>query len=823
MSELLNQVATALEGRYEIKEELGSGGMATVFLAHDLQYEREVAVKVLKPSLSEAMGEKRFLREVQITANLNHPGILPMLDSGVAQGVMYYVMPYVEGGSLRGLLEREAQLEIDEAVRITCELAAALDVAHEHNVVHRDIKPENVLMHDGRPVLADFGIATLVDTTDSSVTTAKDLVMGTVAYMSPERCTGESRGERRSDVYALGCVAYEMLSGERPFTARTTTGLVARIVAEPPRSIRIVRPAISKQVEKVVLRSLAKVPADRQRTAGKFADDFTRAAGERVIHPATRVLTAAIVILLALLGIKTIVDSLSHEESAEWFPRTEIAVRFSATDSTESSAWFASALTRGVTRALSIGGAPSVRSGNALASFPSEHSNRSVAQVLEIGTIVDGHVTTRDSTVILDVALVSTRTSRLLGDVSRDSVRVGEQFGLLDRTAGALANQLREQLGMTIRLERWRAETGNEAAWRSVQRAHSLREEALEQAERTRRTSTAYRMLSEADSLLSNAERSDTSWVEPTLLRGFLEHDRVRVAEFSNLADVDTSEVLGWIRRGLLIADQLVLAHGSNAKAMELRGLLKIRQWFWSPEELASSVLNGAIADLLAGLKDDESMVGAWLGLYTAYGALGQFEEGARAMDRALVVDAWHQEVEASRVHQVFTALRQRDVEAARTHCAFGRLHYPKNPLFFSCGLDVLGWTGVTEADVAHAWDLTAEIEGLQGYGDLDNRWHYRRMLVASIAARAGLRDSAVSILQNAETDPNRMGSARHWLAQKANVFLLIGDTATSLQLLKEYLEANPQQRLFVSEHVWYQPLHDHPEFASMVDTSQAN
>ena len=261
-----------LADRYRIERELGTGGMATVYLAHDERHQRGVALKVLKPDLAAVIGAERFLNEIKTTANLQHPHILPLHDSGEANGTVWYVMPLVEGESLRDRLQRETQLPIDEALTITREVASALDYAHRHGVIHRDIKPENILLHDGRAVVADFGIALAMSRTEGGARlTETGMSLGTPHYMSPEQALGERSVDARTDVYALGVVLYEMLVGEPPFTGPTVQAIVAKVMSAPAAPISALRPSVPPSVEAAVMRALAKVPADRFRSAAEFA------------------------------------------------------------------------------------------------------------------------------------------------------------------------------------------------------------------------------------------------------------------------------------------------------------------------------------------------------------------------------------------------------------------------------------------------------------------------------------------------------------------------------------------------------------------------
>jgi len=247
--------------------------MATVYLAHDIRHDRKVALKVLRPELSAILGADRFLAEIKTTANLQHPHILGLFDSGEAGGLVYYVMPFVEGESLRDRLKREHQLPVEEAIRIAREVLDALEYAHQHRVIHRDIKPENILLHGGHALVADFGIALAVSRTDGGTRmTETGMSLGTPHYMAPEQAMGEKEITPKADVYALGCVLYEMLTGEPPFTGTTAQAIIARVMTEEPRSLTMQRRTVPAHVEAAVERALAKVPADRFASAAQFSE-----------------------------------------------------------------------------------------------------------------------------------------------------------------------------------------------------------------------------------------------------------------------------------------------------------------------------------------------------------------------------------------------------------------------------------------------------------------------------------------------------------------------------------------------------------------------
>ncbi len=279
MTDALSRLTAALADRYRLERELGQGGMATVYLAQDLKHARQVAIKVLRPELAAVIGAERFLSEIKTTANLQHPHILPLHDSGEADSFLYYVMPFIEGESLRDRLNREKQLPIADAVRIASEVASALDYAHRHNIIHRDIKPENILLHDGRALVADFGIALAASKAGGTRMTETGMSLGTPTYMSPEQAMGEREITARSDVYALGCVTYEMLLGEPPFTGPTAQAIVAKVMTAEPASLTQQRKNIPPQVEDAILTALEKLPADRFASAAEFAQALTSPTG----------------------------------------------------------------------------------------------------------------------------------------------------------------------------------------------------------------------------------------------------------------------------------------------------------------------------------------------------------------------------------------------------------------------------------------------------------------------------------------------------------------------------------------------------------------
>ncbi len=278
MPDLLERLKFALGDRYAVEKEIGRGGMAVVFLAEDLRHHRQVAIKVLHPELGAAVGTERFLQEIETVAGLTHPHVLPLHDSGEADGLLYFVMPYVEGESLRQLLERQKQLPVAEAIRIAREVAGALDYAHRRGVIHRDIKPGNILLEEGHAVVTDFGVARAINEAGGERVTATGMAVGTPAYMSPEQAAGHEADEQ-SDIYALACVLYEMLAGEPPLTGPTPQAMAARRIAESPTPLPVMRDTVPGELDATVGRALSKTPADRYRSAREFSDALASTVG----------------------------------------------------------------------------------------------------------------------------------------------------------------------------------------------------------------------------------------------------------------------------------------------------------------------------------------------------------------------------------------------------------------------------------------------------------------------------------------------------------------------------------------------------------------
>jgi serine/threonine-protein kinase len=327
MADQLEQLRIALAGRYRVESELGSGGMATVYLAEDLRHHRQVAIKVLSPQLGAVLGRDRFLREIEIAARLTHPHIIPLHDSGEAGGFLYFVMPHMEGESLRRRLDREPRLTLEEAIGIATAVASALDSAHRQGVIHRDIKPANILLHDGESMVADFGIAFALNAAGGERMTGTGMSLGTPDYMSPEQAVGEATIDGRSDIYSLGCMLYEMLAGHPPTKGTTLQEvLAAKAVGEVP-PLGTVRPDLPRRLRRAVEKALASDPEQRFATAGEFATELGRVlpeladAGRR----RTRRRLAAAAGGVALVAVIAAVKLAADRDRERWARTTGVA------------------------------------------------------------------------------------------------------------------------------------------------------------------------------------------------------------------------------------------------------------------------------------------------------------------------------------------------------------------------------------------------------------------------------------------------------------------------------------------------------------------
>ena len=482
MAEPLDGVSTAIADRYRIDRELGRGGMATVYLALDVKHERRVAIKVLQPELAATLGAERFLREIKLTAQLNHPHILPLLDSGGVDGSLYYVMPFVEGQSLRDRLDREKQLRVDEAIAIVREVTDALEYAHRHDVVHRDIKPANILLDEGHAVVADFGIARAINVAAEGRLTATGVTIGTPEYMSPEQAAGTESVDARSDVYAVGCLLYELLAGQPPFTGATASSVIRQHLIAEPHRISDVRSGVPASVAAALTRALAKAPADRFPSARAFGDALaTSTAGVEVAAPARRWLggkrwLVAAVMIVAVIAGTFVVRTVRRRQTATTEPRIAVLpLRDLSPDSSDS--YFAHAMHENLTTRLAMIPGLAVTSRSAVMRYRPGHAppTRAIAKELGVDFLLDGSVRKDSQGVNLSVQLIDARNDAPLWTQTYSQARtVASLIEIQSNIASELAEALRVRISAQVRGRLNNRPTESAAAYELYLRALQL-------------------------------------------------------------------------------------------------------------------------------------------------------------------------------------------------------------------------------------------------------------------------------------------------------------------------------------------------------------
>ncbi len=463
MTDIADQLRQSLQDRYTIQRQLGAGGMATVWLAEDLKHHRRVAIKVLRPELAASLGSERFLREIETTASLRHPHILPLYDSGEAGGFLFYVMPLVEGESLRDRLAREKQLPIDDALRIAREVADALSYAHARGVIHRDIKPENILLESGHAVVADFGIARAVRAAEVETLTQTGVSIGTPAYMSPEQAAGEQDLDGRSDLYALACVLFEMLAGQPPFTGPSSEAITRQhLVAEAP-PITNFRPAVPAAVSAALQRALAKTPADRFNPVAQFAEAIGPAAilstsaataaavstpAQLPASPRRRALVRAMVTVLGLLAIAAVATVWTRQrgDSTVADARSIAVLPFADMSPDHSNGYLSDGVAETLINALANVPGFEVAARTSAFSFRDKGIDvREIGRQLGVATVLEGSVQRSGDQLRVTAQLVKTADAVNLWSKSFDG-RAADIFAIQDEVASAVVTALRGQL-----------------------------------------------------------------------------------------------------------------------------------------------------------------------------------------------------------------------------------------------------------------------------------------------------------------------------------------------------------------------------------------
>jgi len=866
MTEQLKAAPSFPSGDYEIDSVLGSGGMAVVYRARDLRRQRSVAIKVLRAELTHVTGSDRFRREIAVAASFAHPHIVPLLDLGDAldalgRTVPFYVMPLIEGETLRERIHRAPPLTLPEALRLTREILGALHYAHRQGIIHRDIKPANVLLTGGHALVADFGVAralpgaTGLSDSDSTITLS-GLTVGTPAYMSPEQALGDKFMDERTDLYAAACVLYEMLAGEPPFSADSPSSIISLKLKGQLTPVSRFRPDVPSALDQVLTRALAPEPSLRFPTAAAFVDALsvfdssahvlTRtgisaasmnpssgswtiptwarrvpASGDTTMSPIARGISllavaaavGAVVIGSMLLRDRTPAPTVALAE------RTRVAVLpFELLDADSTLSVMANGLTTDLIDELSRFPAIAVISRNGVTPYAGGLiTTDSIARALNVGSVVTGDVRRVGDRVTVTVRLIDGATSTQLARASasgadRDVLTV--RATLLDSVTTFLRRVIGEQVG-----GRQPQGTTNPEAWELLAQARGMSEGELLRAAALTPINRASRF-AVADSLLMRAASLDTRWAAPYVASGRLLLQRAGFEENAVLrtpGGADPATTPEALRQGAVERAELALARDpSDDQARYLRGRARLDLWRTARPVAPDSLRAAAEADLRAVTARRRDRAEAWNDLSFLLQLTGNYEGSRLAAETALTADAFLRSAEAivSRLH--FTSLASGRVDDARMWCVRGQTRYPRDPRFWGCELTTLGWTGRTPADVARAWQLLRDSEARDTSNLLAAAWGTRRLLVAAVAARAGLADSARAMVAAVRQNAPGIVAADQLDYGEAHVSALLGDTARALPLLARYLRANPALRGQVRNSPWFLSLRTNAAFIDL-------
>ena len=842
MADTLERMQLVLGDRYLFERELGRGGMATVYLARDIKHDRQVAVKVLLPDLSASIGAERFEREIRLAGRLQHPHILGMYDSGVADGLLYYVMPFVEGESLRDKIDRQGQLPVDDALQIALEVADALGYAHKQQIIHRDIKPENILLSGGHALVADFGIARAIEA-GSQKLTQTGMAIGTPTYMSPEQGMGEAVGPT-TDIYALGCVLFEMLAGEPPFTGKTSTGILAKHVMEQVPSLRIIRSAAPAEVEMAIFAAMGKSPADRPQTCEAFAEMLVSAPTG---HTSTRLMTmrhtaarrtgggmtgafgvpmaaplpiwrrtpvmiaAAVILLGGGFAAWKVAGHKGVKPGATGVDAKRIAVLyFEDAKPSDSLRVLADGLTENLIQNLGmVQGLSIVSRGGVEAYRDAKITPDSVARALGAGTLVRGSVERMGDKIHVTVHLADAGSNTdLTGSPQSFDLPAANLTAVRDSTVQKAATMIRAGIGSEVLLRQQRQGTSNADAWLALQRAERLRKNGNAAA---------------ADSALAAAEAIDDKWPDPIVARARLAYEESRKFGLDHAQDADAP-----IQRGLAHIDRALKVEAQNADALELRGNLSYWRWLLRLEQdptKAKQLIAAARADLEQATTINPNQAGAWASLSHLY---NNVPDVPLAKVNIAANNAWNADAFLSNAATVLARLFLSSYDLAdwiqaKHWCEETQRRFPAGLEAPRCKLFLM--TGKNESapkakeDVAAAWHLADSIVARAAKARHDFQRLNSDLLVAMVLAKAGFTDSARHVLDrsrgSADIDPTR-----DLLQFAAYVDILLKDNTTAINDLTTFLAAMKGRKdSFATNGAgwWYDDLKTLPAWKSLV------
>jgi serine/threonine-protein kinase len=860
-SDTVRALRRALGDRYAVERELGRGGMATVFLAKDLKHDRDVAIKVLHPDLAATIGAERFEREIKLAAKLQHPHILGLYDSGAADGLLYYVMPFVKGESLRDRIDREGMLPIEDAIKYTLEVCSALGHAHEQGIIHRDIKPENILLSGDHALVADFGIARAATEAGQSKLTQTGMAVGTPVYMAPEQSSGEAVGPP-ADLYSLGCMLYEMLSGEPPFNGPNAMAIMARHLMEQPPSIRVVRPTVPEEVEQAIFIALNKAPVDRPQNAQQFAEllagTFGATSTMRVMRPtmANRRMTPTMNPMTAsyqapfeapppspwwkkpavIIGLVVAVAAagtggwlVSKGKSGGTAALGEEVRRVAVlhfTDASRDSSLgpIADGLTSGLIQTLSTSSSITVISRDGIEPYRNSTIGvDSIARALRVGFLVRGEVENDRDRVRVTVRLDDANGSRYGSgsfSIPRDSVLL-----LQDSLGTIAADLIRAQLGQELRVQTQRAATSNTEAWILSQRG--LQQQRLAQSRNAEGDTAGARAAFEAaDSILAAAESLDPKWAQPAAMRATLFYVRSRTV------GGEPTLIRPLVEQGIGHADRALSTDANNADALEMRGTLRFWGYITLPDADANrkeQALRAAQADLERATQVNRAQASAFATLAAVYAQVPEktTNDIYLAAQQAFQADEFLAGANLNFSRAFNATYDLGNTSAAQEWCGRYRARFPNEVRALRCELYLMTMPAAQNPDIARAWQLVDSIVLRTSPRDSTRTRLWMRILAAGAIARnapsnPALADSAKRVILASQGDAV-IDPSRELPYFGSFVMVILGEGDTAMRLLKEYIASNPQAALRLRNDPgwWFRSIADRPDYRALTGAAR--
>ncbi|HEV8448943.1 MAG TPA: serine/threonine-protein kinase [Gemmatimonadaceae bacterium] len=836
------QPQTLLGERYRLEREVGRGGMAVVWLAHDLKLNRDVAIKVLLGELAFAMGPERFRREIDVVSRLSHPYILAIDDFGEYEGHLYYVMPFIAGETIHKRLERERQLPLQDALRIAYQVASALDYAHKQGIVHRDIKPENILLQNGEALVADFGIARAITEGGGARLTSTGVTLGTPTYMSPEQAMADPGIDGRSDIYSLGCVLYEMIAGQPPFSGPTAQSIIARHALDEVPSLVIVRGTVPEEVEDIVLQSLAKLPADRFASAGDMAEALreimtggTTAArktgGKRRTTTQRRRARQAQASWkrYALIGGMAVPVLAAIAWAAVHFSHRGGQASRIGTDSDpnhiavlyfdDQSDGKLRALSDGLTESLidELGAVKQLKvtSRNGVAPYKGKNvSPDSLRKALKVGTIVSGSVAQSGDRLRVKVQLVDAVDGNQLASKTFEKSR-SDLFALQDTLAKEVSLALRKQLGNEIDNVTARPGTSNAQAWEALQQVRQAIA-SVDSVARSGGAQPALDYIASTDAELDRIAAMDKKWAAPVVLKGMN-----AVKRLSLFANAQPQQIPKWLDEGSKDAEQALQVAPNDPPALELRGDIGYFRWAFNqtPDPTNSrKLLDQAEADLRAATTATPMQASAWNALSYVLNSKNKFSDAKLAAQRAYESDPYLKDADRTvwRLFQNSVAIGNRT--ESEKWCAFGRQRFPTSFRFSECRLWVYQLPG-EKISADSVWASYREFidrvpASQKPYNQLKGG-----MLVALGLLRAGVSPDSARAVANRSRGDSQIDPSASLLLYEAYFRAQVGDKSDAIRLLTKFFASNPPQQAFAKDDDswWWEPIRNDAAYKALV------